>query len=114
MADVDESRAVVPAASSKPSARTRPAGCGAPDETTIDTAVSGGTRVDGRFVLATGLWLMTRPRATVALDAVVTAPSVSPPLTIAVVAAACVRPTTFGTGMFATPSEIASAIAVPG
>src|SRR4051794_19212214 len=41
MPDADESSAVAPACSSKPNARTRPAGCGAPDDTTIATALSG-------------------------------------------------------------------------
>src|SRR5207237_5186757 len=40
---------------------------------------------------------MTDPDGTVVLDAVVTVPTVSPAFAIAVDAAACVRPTTFGT-----------------
>jgi hypothetical protein len=45
---------------------------------------------------AAGLWLMTLPVGTVALLCVVTIPSVSPAAVSAVVAPACVNPTTFG------------------
>jgi len=44
-----------------------------------------------------GFWLMTLPVATVALDAVVTVPRVNPAPVSALVAAACVSPTTLGT-----------------
>src|SRR3954471_15516877 len=63
---------------------------------------------------APGVELMTLPRGIVVLDPLVTAPSVSPAFWIAVVAAACVRPTTFGTSRSAGPSETVSATAVPG
>jgi hypothetical protein len=46
---------------------------------------------------ATGVELITLPVGTVLLAAVATVPSTKPALTIAVVAAACVNPTTFGT-----------------
>ncbi len=45
---------------------------------------------------AAGLWLMTLPAGTVALLCIVTIPSLSPAAVSADVAAACVRPTTFG------------------
>src|SRR6185369_11325780 len=73
--------------------------------TTFGTATLGGpletTRLtaDPAFtcVPAAGLSLITLPAGTVLLAAVVTTPSTSPALVMAVVAAACVRPTTFGT-----------------
>src|SRR5271156_5933453 len=49
------------------------------------------------LVPAAGIWLMTSPAATVALLGVVKGPSGSPAPVIAVVAAACVSPPTFGT-----------------
>jgi hypothetical protein len=52
---------------------------------------------------ATGLWLITLPEGTVTLLAVLTVPSVSPAPVIALVAAACVRPTTLGTVAEAGP-----------
>src|SRR5580704_15286573 len=63
-----------------------------PEETTRFTAEPGATEVP-----AAGFSLMTLPAATVLLDAVVTVPSTRPAFVIAVVAAACVSPTTFGT-----------------
>jgi hypothetical protein len=48
-------------------------------------------------VPATGLSLITSPEGTVLLEAVVTVPTTSPARMIAVVATACVSPTTFGT-----------------
>src|SRR5208282_5173345 len=57
------------------------------------------------LVPATGIWLMTLPTATVALLAIVTVPSVSPAPVMAVVAAAWVSPTTFGTAT-AMPPEL--------
>src|SRR5205807_176148 len=68
-------------------------GAGAPLETTRLTAEPFAT-----LVPAAGLWLMTLPEATVLLDCCVTAPLVRPALVMALVAAACVWPTTFGTG----------------
>ena len=56
---------------------------------------------------------MTDPAGTVVLVAVVTVPSVSDALVIAVVAAACVRPTTFGTATCGRPEETTSATALP-
>jgi hypothetical protein len=52
-----------------------------------------------------GLSEITKPDATVALDCVVTAPTVRPAPVIALVAAACVAPTTFGTDTLADPLE---------
>ena len=62
---------------------------------------------------AAGFWLITDPAGTVVLDAVVTAPSVRPALVIAVVAAACVWPTTFGVATCGSPVETTSATALP-
>ena len=47
-----------------------------------------------------GFWLMTLREATVLLACCVTVPAVSPAPVIAVVAAACVWPTTFGTATY--------------
>src|SRR5438874_841851 len=63
-----------------------------PDDTTRLTGLPDGTRVS-----AAGSWPMTDSTGTVVLDARVTLPSVSPLVTMAVVAAACANPTTFGT-----------------
>src|ERR1019366_5813772 len=57
-------------------------------------------------VPATGLSVITLPDATVPLEAVVTVPTTRPAPVIAVVAAACVCPTTFGTATGAGPVEI--------
>ena len=57
---------------------------------------------------------MTEPAGTVALDAVVTVPTVKPALVMAVVAAACVRFTTFGTATSGGPVETTKATAAPG
>jgi hypothetical protein len=57
------------------------------------------------LVPATGLSLITSPDGTVLLDAVVTVPSTKPAPVIAVVATACVSPTTFGTLTFAGPVD---------
>src|SRR6059058_4425286 len=73
--------------------------------TTFGTAICAGpletTRLTGEplatFVPAGGLSLMTLPEATVLLDCIVTAPLVRPALVMALAAAACVWPTTFGT-----------------
>ena len=61
-----------------------------------------------RFTLvpAVGLWLITSPAATVLLVAVVTVPSNKPAPVMAVVAAAWVSPTTFGTETLAGPVEM--------
>ena len=82
--------------------------CGRPLETTSDTALLIATCVP-----AAGVWLITDPAGTVVLDAVVTVPSVSPAPVIAVVAAACVWPTTFGVATCGRPLETTSATAVP-
>src|SRR5204862_521259 len=50
------------------------------------------------LVPAVGLSLITVPEATVVLDCIVTVPTVRPAPVMALVAAACVWPTTFGTG----------------
>src|SRR2546427_9708576 len=56
---------------------------------------------------------MTEPAGTVRLDAVVTAPTMRFAPVIAVVAAACVRPTTFGTATCGGPDDTTSATALP-
>src|SRR5712691_5396888 len=56
---------------------------------------------------------MTEPAGTVVLDAVVTAPTMRFAPAIAVVAAACVRPTPFGTATCGGPVETTSATALP-
>src|SRR5437868_1800059 len=75
---------------------------GAPLETTSATALPVAT-----FAPAAGVWLITWPAGTLALAAVVTAPTERPADVIALCAAACVRPTTFGTATVAGagPSE---------
>src|SRR5918911_1156342 len=80
--------------------------CGGPDETTSATAVPMTTSVP-----AAGFWLITDPAGTVVLDAVVIAPTVSCALVIALVAAACTRPTTSGTVTCGGPDETTSATA---
>ena len=82
--------------------------CGRPVETTSATALPVATCVP-----AAGFWLITDPAGTVVLDAVVTVPSVRPALVIAVVAAACVWPTTFGVATCGKPVETTSATALP-
>src|SRR4051812_11524712 len=57
---------------------------------------------------------MTDPAGTVALDAFVIAPSVRPAPVIAELAAACVRPITFGTATGGGPDEMISATVLPG
>ena len=79
--------------------------------TTFGTVTGAGPVLTVRFtadpeatlVPATGLSLITLPDATVELLAVLTVPSARPALVIALVAAACVRPTTFGTVTGAGP-----------
>jgi hypothetical protein len=63
-----------------------------PDETTRFTELP-----DATLEPEVGLWLITLPAATVELLCVVTVPTLRPTPVIAVVAAACVMPTTFGT-----------------
>src|SRR5262245_7502053 len=101
--------AVVPAASSKPSARTSPAAGAGPCDTTIATALPAVT-----WTPAAGVELITLPFGIVAWNACVTAPTINPAFVIAVVAAACVRLTTFGTVLSAGPSETVSAMPLPG
>src|SRR6185436_19425369 len=60
-----------------------------------------------------GDWLMTEPAGTVVLVAVVTVPTTRPAFVIAVVAAACVRPTTLGTATCGRPEETTSETALP-
>src|SRR3954470_11488376 len=82
--------------------------CGRPDEMTSATALPIVTCVP-----AAGDSLITEPAGTVVLDAVVIAPTVRFALVIAVVAAACVWPTTFGTATCGRPDEMTSATALP-
>src|SRR5919201_582672 len=82
--------------------------CGRPDEMTSATALLIATDVP-----LTGDWLITDPAGTVVLVAVVTAPTTRFAPVIAVVAAACVRPTTFGTVTCGRPDETTSATALP-
>src|SRR5437588_11965802 len=67
-------------------------GGGPPVETTRLTAKPLAT-----LVPAAGLWQITLPGATVVIDCIVTVPRVRPALMMALVAAACIWPTTFGT-----------------
>src|SRR4029079_18229686 len=64
-------------------------------------------------VPAAGVWLMTEPAGTVALDAVLTVPSARPAAVMAVVAAPWVRPTTFGTVTCGAPEDTTSETALP-
>src|SRR3954454_12333654 len=82
--------------------------CAGPDETTSATALPTFT-----CVAAVGFWLITEPDGTVLLEAVVTEPTVRVAVVIADVAAACVRPTTFGTVTCGRPDETTSATALP-
>src|SRR5207244_4352162 len=82
--------------------------CGRPDETTSATALPTVT-----CVAALGFSLITDPDGTVVLVALVTAPTVRFALVIAVVAAVCVSPTTFGTATCGSPDETTSATALP-
>ena len=81
---------------------------GRPDDTTSATALPVATDVP-----LTGDWLITDPAGTVVLDAVVTAPTTRFAPVIAVVAAVCVRPTTFGTVTCGGPDDTTSATALP-
>ena len=60
-----------------------------------------------------GFWVITDPAGTVELVVVVTGPSVKFALVIALVAAACVRPTTFGTATCDGPLGTTSVTALP-
>src|SRR5919108_101651 len=82
--------------------------CGRPDETTSATALPTVTDTP-----ASGDWLITDPAGTVMLDSVVTAPTTRFATVIAVVAAACVSPTTCGTTTCGSPDETTSATALP-
>src|SRR5881394_3394860 len=82
--------------------------CGGPDETTSATALLIATDVP-----LTGDWLITDPAGTVVLDDCVTAPATRFAPVIAEVAAACVKPTTFGTVTWGGPDETTSATALP-
>src|SRR2546423_224711 len=73
---------------------------GEPLETTRLTAEPLAT-----LVPAVGLSLMPLPAATVLLDCCVTAPTMRPAPVMALVAADCVWPTTFGTAICAGPLE---------
>src|SRR5215470_12433386 len=81
---------------------------GGPDDTTNATALP--TTI---CVPAVGFSLITDPDGTVVLDDVVTVPTVNPAFVIAVEAAACVRPTTFGTATCGGPDDTTSATALP-
>src|SRR5262245_6232463 len=65
-------------------------------------------------VLAPGDWLITLPPGTVVLGWNVTVPTTRPAPVIDVLAAACVRPTTFGTVTGGGPLETVRLTAVPG
>src|SRR4029079_9581284 len=99
--------AVVAAACVKPTTfgTLTPAG---PVETTRATALPAATDVP-----ATGFCEITLPAGTVAEACCVIVPTTSPALMIAVVAAACVKPTTFGTLTPAGPVETTRATALP-
>src|SRR3954454_1012440 len=73
---------------------------GGPDDTMSDTALPTET-----CVAAAGVWLMTEPAGTMALDANVTVPTVRPAFPIAVDAGVCARPTTLGTATCGGPDE---------
>src|SRR6185437_1172565 len=81
--------------------------CGRPVDTTSATAVLITTSAP-----AAGVWLITEPAGTVRLVAVVIVPTVNVAPVIAVVAAACVEPTTFGTVVCGRPDDTTSATAV--
>src|SRR5205823_14859759 len=82
--------------------------CAGPLETTRLTAEPLAT-----LVPAVGLSLMTLPAATVLLDCIVTAPTVRPAPVMALAAAACVWPTTFGTATCGGPLETTRLTAEP-
>src|SRR5262249_25437355 len=74
--------------------------CGGPDDTTRFTELPTVT-----WVAAAGVWLITEPAGTVVLDCCVTVPTTRFAFVIAVVAAVCVRPTTFGTATCGGPDD---------
>src|SRR4051812_24380210 len=82
--------------------------CGRPVDTVSAIALPTTTSAP-----AAGDWLMTLPDGTVMLYVVVIVPSTSCAVVIAVVAAACVNPTTSGALTCGSPDEIVSAIALP-
>src|SRR3954466_8687895 len=82
--------------------------CGSPDE--IVSAIALPTTTSA---FAAGFWLITLPAGTVMLEAVVRVPTTSCAVVIAVVAAACVNPTTPGALTCGRPDETVSAIALP-
>src|SRR5215467_5236001 len=82
--------------------------CGGPDDTTRFTALPTVTCVP-----ETGDWLMTEPAGTVVLDCCVTVPTTRFAFVIAVVAAVCVRPTTFGTATCGGPDDTTRFTALP-
>src|SRR3954469_22878705 len=82
--------------------------CGRPDETVSAIALPTTTSAP-----AAGDWLMTLPDGTVMLEAVVSVPTTSCAPVIAVVAAACVNPTTAGALTCGRPVDNVSAIALP-
>src|SRR5262249_60878622 len=74
--------------------------CGGPDETTRFTALPTATCVP-----EVGVCLMTDAEGTVVVDCGVTVPTIRFAFVIAVVAAVCVSPTTFGTATCDVPDE---------
>src|SRR5262245_55168298 len=82
--------------------------CGGPDDTTRFTELPTVTCVP-----ETGDWLITEPAATVVLDCCVTVPTTRFAFVIAVVAAVCVRPTTFGTATCGGPDDTTRFTALP-
>src|SRR4029078_9306405 len=75
--------------------------CGGPEEMTSVTTLPIVTCVPGARVL-----LMIEPAGTVVLEAVESpSPRLSPAPMIALLAAVCVRPTTFGTATFGRPDK---------
>src|SRR6185312_10032732 len=84
--------------------------CGRPVEITSVTTLPTVTCVP-----AVGDWLITEPAGTVVLAAVESpSPRLSPAPMIAVLAAVCVTPTTFGTATWAGPLETVRLTALPG
>src|SRR5919198_330350 len=82
--------------------------CGGPLETTRLTALPTTTSLPD-----VGVWLITDPVGTVVLDALVTVPTVRPADVIVLVAAACVKLTTFGTATCGGPLETTRLTALP-
>src|SRR4051812_40515275 len=77
--------------------------CGGPDEITRVTAVPRSTGVP-----AVGVWLITDPAGTVALAAAVVPPTASPTPAMALDAAVCDRPATFGTAICADAAALSA------